>query len=150
MNKVTLFSIASLVLLLMILNLIGFSLNYLLELSTIHYNWTGQIIVAIIISLLVFVSIKTFRNIWIMPLGYFLVATVLLLSSSSLTESSLIVELLYSIVGVMNLIFKPFEFFLIEISIYIYILTLPTLFLIFISYVYSIIQQKFHRYYISR
>lgn len=150
MNKVTLFSIASLVLLLMILNLIGFSLNYLLELSTIHYNWTGQIIVAIIISLLVFVSIKTFRNIWIMPLGYFLVATVLLLSSSSLTESSLIVELLYSIVGVMNLIFKPFEFFLIEISIYIYILTLPTLFLIFISYVYRIIQQKFHRYYISR
>jgi hypothetical protein len=125
MNRVTLFSIASLVLLLMTLNLLGLSLNHLLGLSTVHYNWTSQIIVAIIVSLLVFMAIKIFRNMWILPLGYFLVATVLLFTSSSLTESSLIIDFLYSIVGVMSLIFKPFEVFLIEISIYIYILILP-------------------------
>lgn len=149
MRKITFLSIISLAAILLLFNIIGFLINEILELSTIYYNWTSQIIVAIIISFFIFISIKTFRNIWIMPLGYFLISAVLLLTSSSLTESSLIVEFLYSLVSIISLLFKPFESFLIGISIYIYILILPSFFLIFISLIYNLIRQQFNKYLIS-
>lgn len=132
----------------MIFNAIGYNVNSLLGLSVIHYAWIDQLIIASIISFLIYLSIKVLKKVWVLPLLYFLGSSLLLLTNHSITDSSLVVEFLYSIVGIMSLLFKPFEFFLIGISIYVYILILPTLFLVFLAYTFTIIQKQLHTYHI--